>query len=126
VADDGRHDANPAAYAPDLAMSLTNQAVQLAELARRDEAVAPIQEAVQIRRQLADANPAAYAPDLATSLNNQAIQLAELGRQDEALPPIEKAVQIFRRLAADNPAAYAEGLNRALMVQQELNDQSKA
>jgi hypothetical protein len=73
-----------------------------------------------------DANPAAYAPDLATSLNNQAIQLAELGRQDEALPPIEKAVQIFRRLAADNPAAYAEGLNRALMVQQELNDQSKA
>jgi tetratricopeptide (TPR) repeat protein len=58
-------DTNPAAYLPDLAMSLNNLGARLSELGRRDEALTPTQEAVNIRRQLADTNPAAYLPDLA-------------------------------------------------------------
>ena len=51
--------ANPAAYEPDLAGSLNNLSNRLAEAGRRDEALAAIEEAVEIRRRLAAANPAA-------------------------------------------------------------------
>jgi tetratricopeptide (TPR) repeat protein len=66
-------------------MSLNNLAVQLAEVGQRQAALAPAQQAVDIRRALAEANPEAYLPDLAMSLNNLAVQLAELGRPTEAL-----------------------------------------
>ncbi|MCA9834067.1 MAG: tetratricopeptide repeat protein, partial [Thermomicrobiales bacterium] len=61
-----------AAYRPDLAMSLNNLAVRLAEVGDRKGALAPAQEAVNIRRELAKTAPAAYRPDLAGSLNNLA------------------------------------------------------
>ena len=76
--------ANPAAYTPNLATSLNNYANLLSEVGRRDEALAPAEEAVTLRRTLAAANPAAYTPNLATSLNNYANRLAEVGRRDEA------------------------------------------
>jgi len=60
--------ANPAAYEPDLAMSLNNLSVRLAVAGRRDEGLATIEEAVEVYRRLAAANPAAYEPNLA-SLN---------------------------------------------------------
>ena len=80
-------EANPAAYAPDLAGSLNNLGIRLAEAGRREEALGAAQEAVTLHRQLAEANPAAYAPDLARSLNNLGIRLAEAGRREEALGP---------------------------------------
>ena len=43
----------------------------LSRLGRREEALAAIEEAVTICRQLAAARPDAFLPDLATSLNNQ-------------------------------------------------------
>ena len=71
---------------------MNNLGIRLSELGRRDEALAPTEEAVDVCRRLAAANPAAYLPDLATSLNNLGIRLAELGRRDEALAPTEEAV----------------------------------
>ncbi len=44
--------ANPAAYEPDLAMSLNNLSNRLAEAGRRDEAEAAAAEAAQIRKRL--------------------------------------------------------------------------
>ena len=76
--------ANPAAYEPDLAMSLNNLSVDLADAGRRDEALTASQDAAKIRRRLAAANPAAYEPDLAMSLNNLSNRLAEAGRKDES------------------------------------------
>ena len=62
---------NPAAFLPDLAMSLNNLGIRLSELGRREEALAiPAQEATEIYRKLAQSNPAAFLPDLAMSLNN--------------------------------------------------------
>ena len=59
-------DANPDAYLPDLAMSLNNLAeLTWPRLGRREQALAPAQEAVDHYRRLADANPDAYLPDLA-------------------------------------------------------------
>ena len=93
---------NPAAYAPELARSLTNLGARLSESGRRAEALPPTEEAVRISRTLADpkeGDPAVYEPHLASALINSGILLSELGRRAEALPPTEEAVGIYRRLA---------------------------
>ena len=46
-------------------MSLNNLAVRLADLGRREEALAAIEEAADIHRELAAARPDAFRPDLA-------------------------------------------------------------
>ena len=86
----------------------------LSELGRREEALAPTEEATGIYRRLVEANPAAYLPDLATSLNNLGIRPSALGRREEALAPTEEATSIRRRLAEANPAAYLPDLARGL------------
>ena len=97
-----------------LARSLNNLAVRLAGLGRREEALAAIQEAVTIHRELAAARPDAFRPDLATSLNNLAIRLADLGRREEALAAIQEAVTIHRELAAARPDAFRPDLALSL------------
>ena len=49
-----------------LAGSLNNLSVRLADLGRREEALAAIEEAVTIHRELAAARPDAFRPDLAS------------------------------------------------------------
>ena len=51
---------------------------------RHQEALAPAEEALTVRRALAKDNPAAYHPNLAASLRNYAARLAEVGRHQEA------------------------------------------
>ncbi|MFE1206276.1 tetratricopeptide repeat protein, partial [Streptomyces sp. NPDC058762] len=92
-------------YEPDLAGSLSNLGVQLAEAGRHGEALTTAEEAVDIRRRLAQDNPAAFEPDLAGSLSNLGNRLAQAGRHGEVLTTAEEAVEIRRRLARDNPAA---------------------
>jgi len=88
------------AYRPDLALSLNNLSVSLTKLGRPEDALAAIEEAVTIRRELAAARPEAYRPDLALSLNNLAARLADLGRPEDALAASQEAVTIRRELAA--------------------------
>lgn len=85
---------------------LNNVAVDLAQAGRRDEALAPAQDAVTIRRRLAAHNAAAYEPALASSLNNLAIRLADAGRRDEALLAVEEALRRIGPWAARWPGAY--------------------
>ncbi|OPC77685.1 hypothetical protein B4N89_35870 [Embleya scabrispora] len=106
--------ADPAAYEPELAASLSNLGVRLSEAGRRVEALTAAQQAAEICRRLAADNPAAYEPDLADSLSNLGIRLSEVGRWDEALTATEQSVEIRRRLAADNPAAYELDLAASL------------
>ena len=105
--------ANPATFAPELAMALNTLAIRLAEAGRRDEALGPATEAVELYREQARVNPAAYAPNLAAALNNLAIRLAEAGR-DEALGAATEAVELYREQARANPAAYGPQLASAL------------
>ena len=107
-------DANPDAYLPDLAISLNNLGVRLADTGQRQAALAPAREAVTIRRQLAEANPDAYLPDLAMSLNNLGNHLAETGQRQAALAPAREAADTYRQLAEANPGAYLPGLAMAL------------
>ncbi|MGB5756014.1 MAG: hypothetical protein WBM50_03795, partial [Acidimicrobiales bacterium] len=64
--------------------SLNSVSVRLGEQGRRDEALEPITEAVDIYRRLAEANPAANARDYVQSLRNWADHLEAAGQTDEA------------------------------------------
>jgi tetratricopeptide (TPR) repeat protein len=86
----------------------------LAALGRREEALAAIEEAVSIHRDLAAAHPDTFRPALASSLSNQSGRLAELGRREEALAAIEEAVSIRRNLAAARPGAFRPDLAASL------------
>ncbi|MGA5582062.1 tetratricopeptide repeat protein [Streptomyces thermodiastaticus] len=99
---------------PDLAMSLNNQSVRLADLGRREEALTAITRAVEIRETLAEQRPDAFLPDLAGALNNQSVRLAGLGRREEALTAITRAVEIRETLAEQRPDAFLPDLAGAL------------
>ena len=107
-------DTAPELLASQLASALNNLGVRLNAVGRREEALAPTQEAVTIRRQLAQANPTAYLPDLATSLTNLGVRLNAVGRQAEALAASEEAVEHYRQLAQTNPAAHLPNLAMSL------------
>ncbi|NNJ59938.1 MAG: tetratricopeptide repeat protein, partial [Dactylosporangium sp.] len=81
----------------DIAARLGTLGIRLSEAGRREEALAPTQEAVTIRRRLAEASPGAFLSDLAMSLNNLGNRLSEAGRREEALAPTQEAVTIRRR-----------------------------
>jgi tetratricopeptide (TPR) repeat protein len=99
-----------AAYEPYLANALTNHSNRLADVGRRDEGLAAIQEAVTIYRRLAQGNATAHEPALAVSLTNLSNRLSEAGRHDEGLAAIQETVTIRRRLAQVNAAAHEPAL----------------
>jgi tetratricopeptide (TPR) repeat protein len=97
-----------------LARALTTLGVRLSGVGRREDALAPTQEATDIYRALAQANPAAYLPDLAMSLNNLGATLSEVGRRKDAVAPTQEATDLYRGLAQANPAAYLPDLAMSL------------
>ncbi len=99
-----------------LAGSLDKLSLRLADLGRREEALAAAEEATAIRRELTDARPDAFRPLLAGSLHNLAYRLADLGRREEALAAIDEAVTIRRELATRWPNAHRDDLERSLRV----------
>ncbi|HEY6310674.1 MAG TPA: tetratricopeptide repeat protein [Streptosporangiaceae bacterium] len=107
LADDSVDDNERAGWLVDLSN-------RLADLGRREEALAAIEEAVTIYRQLAEARPDAFLPGLAGSLNNQSASLADLGRREEALAAIEQAVTTYRQLAEARPDAFLPDLAASL------------
>jgi tetratricopeptide (TPR) repeat protein len=107
LADDSTDDSERAGRLSDLSN-------RLADLGRREEALAAVEQAVTIRRQLAGARPDAFLPNLAASLNNQSNHLAGLGRREEALAAVEQATGIYRQLAEDRPDAFLPNLAASL------------
>ncbi len=105
-------DLAPAPLLPDLASALNTLGNRYAEVGRRDDALAPAEEAVSLYRELAAEN-AAYLPNLAGALNNLGNRYAEVGRRRDAVAPTEEAVRLRGELAAEN-AAYLPDLAGAL------------
>ena len=93
---------------------LNNLSNRLGDLGRREDALAAIEEAVALRRQLAEARPDAFTPDLATSLNNLSNRLGDLGRREDALAAIEEAAALCRQLAEARPDAFTPDLATSL------------
>ena len=110
----GLAEVSPAAYTPDLAMSLNNLATFLSAVGERGEALGAAREAVELYRGLVEASPAAYTPDLAMSLNNLANSLSGVGERGEALGAAREAVELYRGLAKDSPQAYTPDLAGSL------------
>ena len=75
-------------------------------MGRRQDALAPTEEAVQTYRELAGTNPA-FLPDLASALNNLGDRYSEVGRRQDALAPTEEAVQIVPRAGQRQPGLPA-------------------
>ena len=81
------------AAASRLALSLNNLSIRLGDLGRPEDALAAIEEAVTIRRELAAARPDAFRPDLASSLTSLFADLA--ARQpDDYLHELEQSLQV--------------------------------
>ena len=91
--------------------SLSNR---LADLGRREDALAAAEEAVSIYRQLAVAGADAFTPELAMSLSNLSNRLADLGRREDALAAVVEAVTVYRPLAAARPVPFIVHLARSL------------
>eukprot|EP00439_Symbiodinium_sp_Y106_P088546 s1_g1082.t1 len=101
-------------YSQLLAGTLNNLSNRLVGLGRREDALAAIEEAVRIRRELAAARPDAFLPNLAMSLNNLSGSLDGMGRREDALAAIEEAARIYRDLAAARPDAFLPDLAGSL------------
>ncbi|MGI8984781.1 MAG: KGGVGR-motif variant AAA ATPase [Acidimicrobiales bacterium] len=99
---------------PDLAALLLRVSRQLRELGRREEAVAPAEEAVEHYRGLAATNPDRFESGLAGALNDLSVRLGAVGRWEEGLAASEAAVEVYQRLAATNPAAFEPDLAASL------------
>ncbi|MFE4059944.1 trypsin-like peptidase domain-containing protein [Streptomyces sp. NPDC059096] len=108
------HHGSPALDQAALAASLNNQSIRLAGLGRREDALAAITRAVDIREVLAGQRPDAFLPDLAMSLNNQSNRLADLGRREDALAAITRAAEHYEVLAEQRPDAFLPDLAGAL------------
>jgi tetratricopeptide (TPR) repeat protein len=105
---------HPGGVLPQLATSLNNQSLRLAELNRLGEALAAGEEAVSIYRVLNDNYSGMFLPDLASSLNNESLRLASLGRRGEALASMNEAVSIYRQLNIDQAGRFMSDLASSL------------
>ncbi|MBK9558701.1 MAG: tetratricopeptide repeat protein [Candidatus Microthrix sp.] len=109
-------------------MALNNLAIRLSETGDRAGAVAPAQEAVDLRRAQAAENRA-YEPNLAAALNNLAIRLSETGDRAGAVAPAQEAVDLRRAQAAENRAYepnLAAPLNNLAISLSETGDRAGA
>ncbi|MGB4086682.1 tetratricopeptide repeat protein [Methanothrix sp.] len=79
----------------------------LSALGRRDEALAPAQEAVDIRRKLAHSNPAAFLPDLAMSLGAFGSVLSSLEQHEKAAGIFAEGLQHIAPFYQEHPDAFA-------------------
>ena len=89
-----------------LAESLNNLSNRFSALGRREDALAAIEEAVLLYRELTRIFPDVSRPRLAISLSNLSKYYSDLGQRERALAASKEAVEIFRDLAAACPDAF--------------------
>ncbi len=97
---------NPAAYLPDLAVTLNNLGNLDLGSDRMDQARQYYAEALQIERQLSLQNPDAYLPNLATTLNSLGSLDRFQNKADEARQHYEEASRIYCQLARQSPDKF--------------------
>jgi tetratricopeptide (TPR) repeat protein len=98
----------------EIARRSASLSIRLADVGRYEDALAAIQKAVDIDRELADTQPDAFRPGLASSLNNFSNRLADVGRREEALNAIREGVEIYRNLADQESKDFTPELAASL------------
>ncbi|MCP4653828.1 MAG: tetratricopeptide repeat protein [bacterium] len=104
-------------------------ALFLAELARWEEALSRLQEAVSLFRRIAQSDKS-YLPELVTALKLQGEALTSLGRRGEAREIYEEALDLCREVAERDPQLrsplLAEVLNNLALLLADLGQREKA
>ena len=118
--------AHPAAYQPDVAVTLIYLANLYSATQRMKEAEAAYREALDIYRQLAKANPAAYEPYVAVTLDNLATMYLQAANPAEADIENREAVSINRERWRRNPVASGDDLARSLIIASKVQSESIA
>jgi tetratricopeptide (TPR) repeat protein len=114
---------NPAAFEPDLAMSLNNLGADLSGLGRREEALAATAEAVDLYRKLASHHRDAHLPGLANALRNVGyVALTLNAPTSHAIAMTAEGVQYLTELAAQQPAAFTDKRDAAAATLAQLQD----
>jgi tetratricopeptide (TPR) repeat protein len=90
----------------EVALALNNLGELDREQEQTQDARRELEEALQIRRELAQESPEAYLPDLAQTLNNMANLNNQVNRTNEARREYAEALQIRRELASKNPQIF--------------------
>ncbi len=93
---------------PKLAASLHNLGVVLIRLGRKDEAVAPTEEALALYRAMAFANGREASSAMERPLRNLVLLYFEGNRPQEALPLADELVRLHQILSPQDPALQAE------------------
>ena len=96
--------------------SLNNLSNSLSAIGEREKALAAIEEAVLLYRELTRVFPDVGRPRLATSLSNLSKYFSDLGQREKALAASNEAVEIFRDLAAACPDAFRPDLAMSLNI----------
>lgn len=100
---------NPTFYQPDVATTLNNLAILVAdESSRRVEAEKLHQEALSIYRALAQANPVLYQPHVATTLGLYGGKKIIWLDLEAATPLLKEATNILEPFAKQYPSAYGD------------------
>ena len=97
-----------------LAASLNNLSNRFSDLGQRERALAAIEKAVLLYREVTRILPDVGRPGLANSLSNLSKFFSDLGQRERALAASEEAVEIFRALAAARPDAFRPDLAMSL------------
>jgi tetratricopeptide (TPR) repeat protein len=97
---------------PNVALAQLDRGKVLLELERGDEAIAAIEQAVEIDAALAERLPDRFTLAHAEALDILSVALAELGRNPPALEVAERALRIITALARDEALAYVYPLAR--------------
>lgn len=94
--------------------SLRTRSSRLARLGQRDEALAAIEQAIEIRRDRACVDRRSQDAAMAQMLSVLAVRLAQAGRIEDSLTASEQAVAAYERLACAQPAVYEPVLAQRL------------
>ena len=97
-----------------LADSLHNLSNSFSYLGERENALATIEDAVSLDRELTRILPDVGRPKLATSLNSLSNRLSDLGQREKALAASKEAVEISRDLATSRPDTFLPELANCL------------
>ena len=99
-----------------LAVSLNNLSNRLSDLGQREKALAVIEKAVLLYREVTRVLSDVGRPGLAASLSNLSKHFSDLGQREKALGASKEAVEIFRDLADASPDAFRPDLANSLNI----------
>ena len=99
-----------------LAVFLNNLSNRFSDLGQREKALAVIEKAVLLYREVTRVLPDVGRPGLATSLSNLSKHFSDLGQREKALGASKEAVEIFHDLADACPDAFRPDLANSLNI----------